>query len=142
LQLVLGGVVAHIADIQILTHILFSFSGLQGHDVGGLQALGALLDCELDALPFSEVFSLNGCVVDEHVLRTLARDKAIAPGTVEPFHGSDFTITHVLYFFPFRICSSAFAGSKSPRVLPETKNTRTRESRCMLFIITWFLASS
>jgi len=32
--------------------------------------------------------------MDKHIVATFARDKAIAFGTIEPFHGSDFTITH------------------------------------------------
>ena len=56
-------------------------SGLQGHDVGGLQTFGTSLDGELDALPFIQVLvalTLDGGVVDEHVLGALSRDKAIA----------------------------------------------------------------
>ena len=46
-------------------------SGLQGHDVGGLQTFGTSLDGELDALPFIQVFeplALDGGVMDEHIL--------------------------------------------------------------------------
>ena len=89
--------------VELLAAQATSF-GLQGHNVRGLQTFGALLDGKLDALSFIQRFEtlrLDGCIVDEHVVGALSRDKAVALGTIEPFHGSDFTftLTHGLAFF-------------------------------------------
>ena len=55
--------------------------GLQDHDIGSLQDFGALLHGELDALPFTQVLvalTLDGCVLDEHVLSALVCYETIA----------------------------------------------------------------
>jgi hypothetical protein len=46
-----------------------------------------------------EPFPLDGRVMNENVLLTLARDKAIALAVAEPFDSSDLSVGHVNYSF-------------------------------------------
>jgi hypothetical protein len=69
--------------------------------VYGLEASAALLDLELDALPFLQRLEsrcLDGCIVDEYVVSTIPLDEAIALGVVEPLDGSEFSLTHLFLF--------------------------------------------
>ena len=57
-------------------------------NVGGLQALGALFDFELDSLTLfqaAEAIGLNSGEVDEDIIAALIRNKAVAFAAVEPF---------------------------------------------------------
>jgi hypothetical protein len=70
-----------------------AYTWLKNSHIDGLQPLGALLDGELDPLVLAqraEAFSLDGCVMDEDVLSSLACDEAIPLAVVEPLDGSDF----------------------------------------------------
>jgi hypothetical protein len=69
-------------------------------NVRGLKALGALLDLELNLLPFSEAakaIGLNRSVVAENVFAAaILSDEAKALRIVEPLDG---TSCHFLFFF-------------------------------------------
>jgi len=70
-------------------------------DVGGLQALGALLDAELNALAFFQVLiaiDLDGGIVDEDIVAALASDKAVAFAAVEPFDCAGNSFRHFFCF--------------------------------------------
>ena len=74
-----------------------------GHlgDVLGLWSLGAVHDCELHLVALVQravTIGLNGGIVDEDVLATLMRDKAIAFRRIEPLDRAVNTIIH--YFTP------------------------------------------
>src|SRR5690606_17987520 len=64
-------------------------------DVFRLQALLALGDGELDALPLDQrtvAFATDRTIVHEHVRAALALNESIALGIVEPLDGSNLTI--------------------------------------------------
>src|SRR5512132_1703864 len=65
---------------------------LDGSHVGGLRALGTLLDVEFDCLPFFEravAGRLDRREVYEYVRAFLRRDEAVALVRVEPLDGSN-----------------------------------------------------
>jgi len=66
---------------------------LEGHYALGLQALGALLDLELDGLAFIQglvSIGLDRRKMDKDVLTGLALNKAVALGRIKPLHCSLF----------------------------------------------------
>jgi len=81
---------------------------LQPGDVGGLRALRAALDGELDLLAFTqaaEAFTLNGREVNEDVGTFLRGDEAVALGVVEPLDGASGSILHLwCTSFPLIFC--------------------------------------
>ena len=75
-QMLQGFVVSHKWDL------------VDGDDVGGLQALGTLLDLELDLLAFFQVLeaiALDSAEVDEDVRAAFALNEAITLAPIEPF---------------------------------------------------------
>ena len=67
---------------------------LEGHHVGGLQAFGSILDGKLHLLfgfQFAVAIALNGGKVNEHILTTIATNKAVALGCIKPLDGSNKT---------------------------------------------------
>jgi hypothetical protein len=74
---------------------------LEGLDVRGLQALGALGHFEFNSLAIVQTLvaiSHNGGEMDENVLAGLALNEAVALAGVEPLHCSLF-FTHCFYSF-------------------------------------------
>jgi hypothetical protein len=70
--------------------------------VCGLQTLGTFLDFELDLLSLGqgvEAFTLDRGVMNENVLLTFTRDKAIPLAIVEPLDGSCNPFGHVKHSF-------------------------------------------
>src|SRR5512135_1324802 len=70
---------------------------LQFGYVGCLQALWAALDSKLNPLAFferAESLSLDGAVVDKHVLAVLTRDEAVSLRAIEPLDGPGHTVAH------------------------------------------------
>jgi hypothetical protein len=62
-----------------------------------LQALLALLDVKLDALPLFQVpeaFALDRGIVDKDVIGTLPRYEPIALGSIEPLDSSSYSFRH------------------------------------------------
>jgi hypothetical protein len=67
------------------------------NDIGGLQALGTLLDRELDLLAFFQIaiaIALDSGIVNEDVRTILASDETITLAAVEPLNGSDGAFRH------------------------------------------------
>jgi len=69
--------------------------------MGGLETLRSLSHFELDLLAFlerAEALGLDGSVMDENVLGTVTRDKAITLAVVEPLDGSRHLLGHLCYY--------------------------------------------
>ncbi len=72
--------------------------GLDGSNVGGLLALGALSHLELDRLAFLQrlvAICLDGGEMNKHILAIRLGDKPIALVVVEPLHR---TLSHYINF--------------------------------------------
>jgi hypothetical protein len=83
----------------------FRTSALQRDDVAGLQAFGAGLDSELDALALiqgAETVGLDSGKVDENIFAAIAGDEAIAFAGVEPFDGALYSFGHGGTFTPVK----------------------------------------
>src|SRR6266478_6155317 len=83
---------------------------LEGLDVRGLQALGALGDFEFNRLPIIQrlvAISHDRGEMDENVLSTLALDESKALAGIEPLHCSLF-FTHCIYSFLLTALRSYF----------------------------------
>jgi hypothetical protein len=90
---------------HIVTRLMVACVVLETLDVYSLQALFALLDCELDLLAFVEALvalAQNAAVMHEHVIRVCALDKAIALCVAEPLDGSSFSVAHCLVSLSFQ----------------------------------------
>jgi hypothetical protein len=73
--------------------------GLEPHYVGGLRALGAVLDSELHLVAFfqiAETLALDSREVDEHVFAAWALNEAVALLTAKPLHRTLHSLTHWL----------------------------------------------
>lgn len=71
---------------------------LDGYYVGSLQSLRALFNREFNFLIFLKAavaVHLDGRVVDKHIIAIFASEKAVAFRRVEPFYGSNNSLTHV-----------------------------------------------
>src|SRR5262245_19757253 len=95
-------------------------------DVGGLKSLRAARDLELHTVALGQALesgSLDGAVVDEHVLAALLRDEAESLRIVEPLHCSlchDFPLFQFLELYapviPGRYDREvSFRGTACPR---------------------------
>jgi hypothetical protein len=106
---------------------------LQNGDVGGLRALIALLDLELDLLAFiqiAETFRLDGGIMDEDIRAILARDKAVALATIEPLDRTDDSFRHM-------ICLLMAKKEWFVRVVPsddQNEMTRVKKPRVIVFL--------
>jgi hypothetical protein len=85
---------------------VFLRSGLEGLDVGGLEALGSLGDFKFNRLAIIErliAISHNRGEMDENVLTALALDEPEALAGIEPLHCSLF-FTHCFTLFCQPFC--------------------------------------
>jgi hypothetical protein len=85
---------------------VFLRSGLEGLDVGGLEALGSLGDFKFNRLAIIErliAISHNCGEMDENVLTALALDEPEALAGIEPLHCSLF-FTHCFTLFCQPFC--------------------------------------
>jgi hypothetical protein len=92
---------------------------LQGNDVAGLGALGALFDLELDTLAFYKravALGLDGRLMYKDIRASVTRYKAIAPACIEPFDGAGNSLTHC-----FVSLSSKYVGWSALRTGEKTK---------------------
>jgi hypothetical protein len=66
-------------------------------DIGRLQALAALLDVELDALPFfqiPEALSSDLRIVDKNVFAPFPLNESVPLGSIKPLDSSGFSLRH------------------------------------------------
>src|SRR6266849_1382130 len=87
---------------------------LEGLDVRGLQALGALGDFEFNRLAIVQrlvAISHDRGEMDENVLSTLALDESKALAGIEPLHCSLF-FTHCIYSFLLTAMRSYFESGR------------------------------
>lgn len=76
---------------------------LDCRDFFGLQPFLSLYHAEFDLLPFlqrTETFSLDLAEVDEDILAGGTLDEAVTFSVVEPFHRTDFSISHKTQLIP------------------------------------------
>jgi hypothetical protein len=97
-QLGIGGLVTEVSYVDSLSHCFILLWQLHRPHACGLQALWAFFNFELDLLALGQgvkALALDRGVMDENVLLTFTRDKAIPLAIVEPLDGSCNPIGHV-----------------------------------------------
>jgi hypothetical protein len=101
-QLGIGSLIAEVSYVDSLSHCLILLWQLHRPHVCGLQALWALFNFEFNLLALGqgvEALALDRGVMNENVLLTFTRDKAIPLAIVEPLDGSCNPFGHVKHSF-------------------------------------------